>query len=484
MHYDVVSNGVLWFLLPRPVRPRPPPPLRPPLPRGVGRVRRRQRRRSPTRSSPTRAEGDIVLVQDYQLALVPGQLRGPRPDLRVVHFTHTPFCGPDDDPRAARPTSPRRCARRSRAVPRGFHTERWADAYDASARAVARPRAVDRRAVRGAARPRRRRARRGRRVADGRAAAARELADAVGDRLVILRTDRIEPSKNIVRGFLAFDRLLEARPGAARAGRVRRDALPVAPGARRVPRVRERGRAGRRARQRPVGDARLEADRARRPRRLRPSVAGLQRYDVLVVNPFKDGLNLVAKEGPLVQPPRRRAVPVARGGRVRGAARRAAIAVHPYDIEQTARRAPHRAVDARRRARAAGREPARARRRCTRRAPGSTTSSATRAAVIASASVAEQRRASPAGPSTRRRPRADLGRASADARRCAPRARAAVGGQRVRARRTREGRRRRHPRTRRPHRRATSSATVVPLSTGTGGRSSTAMRPRSGASSP
>src|SRR5207248_2118806 len=30
------------------------------------------------------------------------------------------------------------------------------------------------------------------------------------------------------------------------------------------------------------------------------SVAALRRYDVLLVNPVKDGLNLVAKEGPLV----------------------------------------------------------------------------------------------------------------------------------------------------------------------------------------
>ena len=43
--------------------------------------------------------------------------------------------------------------------------------------------------------------------------AANPLDDAVGDRLVIARSDRIEPSKNIVRGFLAYDRLLEARPG-------------------------------------------------------------------------------------------------------------------------------------------------------------------------------------------------------------------------------------------------------------------------------
>ena len=30
------------------------------------------------------------------------------------------------------------------------------------------------------------------------------------------------------------------------------------------------------------------------------SIAAMQRYDVLVVNPIKDGLNLVAKEGPAV----------------------------------------------------------------------------------------------------------------------------------------------------------------------------------------
>ena len=39
--------------------------------------------------------GDAVLVQDYHLALVPGMLRAERPDLRVIHFTHTAFCGPN-----------------------------------------------------------------------------------------------------------------------------------------------------------------------------------------------------------------------------------------------------------------------------------------------------------------------------------------------------------------------------------------------------
>ena len=47
------------------------------------------------------------------------------------------------------------------------------------------------------------------------------------------------------------------------------------------------------------------------------SVAALTRYDVLLVNPVRDGLNLVAKEGPLVNERGRRAGAVEGGGIVR-----------------------------------------------------------------------------------------------------------------------------------------------------------------------
>ncbi len=40
-------------------------------------------------------EGEQVLVHDYHLALVPGMVRAVRSDLRLTHFTHTPFCGPN-----------------------------------------------------------------------------------------------------------------------------------------------------------------------------------------------------------------------------------------------------------------------------------------------------------------------------------------------------------------------------------------------------
>src|SRR5215203_1212264 len=41
------------------------------------------------------AEGAAVLVQDYHLTLVPGMLRERRPDLRIGHFSHTPWAPPD-----------------------------------------------------------------------------------------------------------------------------------------------------------------------------------------------------------------------------------------------------------------------------------------------------------------------------------------------------------------------------------------------------
>jgi trehalose 6-phosphate synthase len=65
------------------------------------------------------------------------------------------------------------------------------------------------------------------------------------------------------------------------------------------------------------------------------TIAGFSRYDALLVNPIKDGLNLVAKEGPLVN--RRDGVVVL--SPEAGAyeeLRDAVVPVHPYDIVEGA----------------------------------------------------------------------------------------------------------------------------------------------------
>ena len=232
--------------LPRPVRPRAPAALRSPVPRRVGRVRRAST--SASRPRPTRraAEGDIVLVQDYQLSLVPALLaRGAAPTCasctsrtrRSVAPTASACCPTD--------VAAQLCEL-ARGRPGRFPHRAMGGVVRCFGPRSARPECGDRRAVRGQPRARRRRTRRGRRRT--RRTRRRECARTivVGDRLVILRTDRIEPSKNIVRGFARLRPPARSAARTARARRVRRDGVPVARDAAGVPRIRQRDRAGRR----------------------------------------------------------------------------------------------------------------------------------------------------------------------------------------------------------------------------------------------
>jgi trehalose 6-phosphate synthase len=332
LHYDVVANGVLWFWLhgmfDRVRRPRFDMRFREAWEAFVA-VNDEFARVAADAAAPN----DVVLVQDYQLSLVPGALRQLRPDLRVVHFTHTPFCSADDV--AILPEDVANSLFRSLATATaGFHTKRWANAYKQSARAalgrgfaIADPFAAslgpDVGALEEVA------------ASPGARAAAAALADAVGDRLVVLRTDRIEPSKNIVRGFLAFDRLLEARPGLR--GRVVFVAMLYASRQglaeylayaneieQAVARINDRWST--RDWQPIVLDDRDDFSR---------SVAGMQRYDVLFVNPLRDGLNLVAKEGPACNR-RDGLLCLSPEAGAYDELKSAAIAVHPYDVEQCA----------------------------------------------------------------------------------------------------------------------------------------------------
>jgi trehalose 6-phosphate synthase len=61
----------------------------------------------------------------------------------------------------------------------------------------------------------------------------------------------------------------------------------------------------------------------------------LTRYDALLVNPLKDGLNLVAKEGPLLNT-RDGVLLLSPEAGAYDEMHDGAVAVHPYDIEQNA----------------------------------------------------------------------------------------------------------------------------------------------------
>jgi len=332
LHYDLVSNSVLWFLhhglfdLPR--RPR---------------FDRRFVEAWDAYASVNQCfaddiverapEGDIVLVQDIQLTLVPELVRRARPDLSVSHFTHTPFCGPNSIRVLPDRVATAMCGSMA-TVSCGFHTERWARSYEASTRDVL---GSEREFAPAFVAPLGPDAEELAITAESPAAreAAEALEDQVGDRLLVVRTDRVEPSKNIVRGFLAFDLLLSEHPELRE--RVvfvalvyaSREGLPEYLAYRQeveqaAARVNERWATG--EWQPVLLDTRDDFAR---------SIAGLLQYDVLLVNPVKDGLNLVAKEGPLVNR-RDGVVCLSREAGAFDELGDAVLPVHPYDLVQTA----------------------------------------------------------------------------------------------------------------------------------------------------
>jgi trehalose 6-phosphate synthase len=278
------------------------------------------------------APGAAVLVQDYHLFLVPRMLRNLRPDVRIAHFTHTPWVSAEyfttlpDDVSAALVDG------MLGADVIGFHTERWADLFRETARAVTGtdpagvqvfPLGTDADAMRKLA---------GRRNVESE---LRVLDDVAGDRQVIGRIDRTELSKNVWRGLLAYRELLRTRPEWQ--GRVvhvvydnpSREDLP----AYREYTARIERLAG-------------EIDDEFGTEEWTPLVlnivddypaalAVLRRSDVIFVNSVRDGMNLVVLEG-VVLSDRDPAVVVSREAGVADVLGDDALQVNPFDVSATA----------------------------------------------------------------------------------------------------------------------------------------------------
>jgi trehalose 6-phosphate synthase len=274
----------------------------------------------------------IVLAQDYHLCLLPRMLRQERPDVVVAHFSHTPFAAPEllaVLPDAARLELLEGLAAANAC---GFHTARWARALTACCLAAgvdppptfAAPLAPDAADLQAAA-------------ASPACVAALEALDAQLDgRQAMVRVDRIEPSKNIVRGFDAYDLLLAERPDLRE--RVvfvaslypSRESVPAYTAYRSdVEEAIERCNARWATSTWTPIVADLRDDFA-------TSVAALRRADVLLVNPVRDGLNLVAFEGPLVNE-RDAALLLSREAGAFDVLGDAADALHPFDEVATAR---------------------------------------------------------------------------------------------------------------------------------------------------
>jgi trehalose 6-phosphate synthase len=293
--YDVVANTTLWYchhhLFDLPHRPRFDRSWRP-----AWEGYRTYNQAVADVVASEAAEGEVVLVQDYHFSLLGQLLADRRPDLRTVHFLHTPFADPAMLAVLPDDVAAEILRGMSGFGACGFHCHQWEAGFRACFEAAGLPApptfvaplAPDHEELERDA------------GADTSARAADSLRAATGGRRLIVRSDRMEPSKNIVRGLLAYEELLIEHPEwrenvvhVVLAYPSRQGLADYLAYAADVAHTAERinhalGTDG----WLPI-TLHTDDDRAR-------SLAALRMADVLLVNPVRDGLNLVAKEGPLL----------------------------------------------------------------------------------------------------------------------------------------------------------------------------------------
>jgi trehalose 6-phosphate synthase len=298
-----------------------------------------------TAAAATGAGQVRAIIQDYHLTLAPRMLAELRPGIRIAHFSHTPWAPPDYYRMLPDSIGREVLDGILGADHAGFLCQRWADAFldccehlldatvDRAGQRVSYRGHVTRIGVHSLGVD-----------ADGLTSRAAEpdvqariraLAEATDGMKLIVRIDRTELSKNIVRGLAAYRELLITYPQWR--GKVVQLAFAY-PSRHDLPEYREYTASVQRlARQ--ISDEfgtdawdplilQVNDDYAR-------SLAAYRLADVLLVNPIRDGMNLVAKEGPILSD-RGCALVLSREAGAAAELAADALMVNPFDVTGTA----------------------------------------------------------------------------------------------------------------------------------------------------
>jgi trehalose 6-phosphate synthase len=152
---------------------------------------------------------------------------------------------------------------------------------------------------------------------------------------LIFRVDRMDLSKNIIRGFIAYERLLQTHPEWHRRvmfwamlQKTRQNVSEYREYARQVLQVA-------RVINNRYGSTDWQPIRLELRDDLNRAVAGYKQFDVLLVNPIYDGMNLVAKEGITVNR-RGGALVLSENAGTHEELGEWAITINPFDVDATA----------------------------------------------------------------------------------------------------------------------------------------------------
>jgi trehalose 6-phosphate synthase len=356
-YYNVISNPLLWFLQ----HYLWDTPRTPDITKEIwdawrdGYVVVNQLFADQIVAAAEAAGGDpLIMLQDYHLYLCGGMVRERKPDARLQQFVHIPW--PDPDYWRLLPLEIRRsiCEGMLGNDIVGFQTPEHGRSFMYTCQAYVPDAVVDYSTLSVRWRNRRIEVRTYPISID--ATAVRRMAYSKEARshdrylpnhwneFTVLRVDRAEPSKNIVRGFLAFDRFLEAHQDFQ--GRVNFVAITV-PSRMDVVEYQDY-----------LDDVsavvgRINAKYANVETGWQPihlimgenyprALAAMKWYDVLLVNSIIDGMNLVAKEGALLNE-RNGVLILSEGAGAVSQLGEDAIIIGPTDVEGTAE-ALHRAL--------------------------------------------------------------------------------------------------------------------------------------------
>ncbi len=246
----------------------------------------------------------LVLFQDYHLTMAPGFVRRARPQQTIFHFTHSSWCGPEGFERLPDPIPRNVVEGMLGADLIGFHVTPWVQGFLRSCESIGAE--VDRASGSVLHEGRRSWVRAYPIPTDPTDLKERAQSEAVrnwakgfrsgGEGPLVVRADRTEPSKNIVRGFQAFGRLLDKRDdlrGNARFIACLYASRHSMPEYRRYTENIE-ATVEKVNREHPDSVELFLEDNYDR------AIGALLEYDALLVNPIMDGMNLVSKEGPAV----------------------------------------------------------------------------------------------------------------------------------------------------------------------------------------
>ena len=295
-------------------------------------------------------DATVVLVEDHHLMFVGEELRRGRSgfDLPLAYFHHVPWCEPeyfDIQPPEVRDRILRGLLAYDVV---GFHSSRWARAFVACcdrflpeaecddgrvqwrgrpAHVVVAPAPVDVAALIDATR------------SPGMEAWSARLEERRAGRRAIVRVDRADLWKNVLRGFAAFEEMLCGSPDLVDSvcflailaptrmwlPDYRRYLRDCAASARSInERYASRALPGTMPVEMVIGNG----DHHR-------ALAAMRLADVLLVNPIADGLNVVAKEGPIVSD-RDGVLVLSRTAGAYEELHQGAIGINPFDVLDTA----------------------------------------------------------------------------------------------------------------------------------------------------